>query len=211
MFVTAKSYIAWIGTNTGTVSGQYPVWDPINECYRTVQRQSLLNALAAATDVAFNEKPSHAAQNKEYRLFSQAKLVVTYEGRTIERMTLDMRTDVGMEGFLQPPPLAVSKIDPGGHGGPTLNFSWFGKGRPHLAAEPTFQAVKLRTSNYIWHAVSGTVDVSSGKVQVKATVRGSRFPSHRIFVNNVRQPQEQAQGPFTCLWDADASDPTMVR
>lgn len=218
--VTVKSFIALIGANVGSIPGwtltpPLPVPGlPIPPV--PVTRQSLLEALAKATDASFNENPMNSAKDKHYRLFSSCRFTVVFEGGKILAAAPgipDLDTDVGTEpasGGFQPPPLVVSPLSVGPNGNSFVEFSWNGKGRPHLAVEPNFQIVKPRTSVYIWHAITGRIDVSSGTPKTTVTLQGSQFPSHRVFVNG-SLAAELRQGVLSNLWVPDPADGTKVK
>lgn len=219
--VTVKSFIALIGANVGSMPGMtilppvpvpgIPIPVPV-----PVPRQKALEALAKATDAAFNEDPRNSAKDKHYRLFSSCRFTVVFEGGKILAAAPgipNLDTDVGTEpssGGFQPPPLMVSPLSVGPNGNSFVEFSWNGKGRPHLAVEPNFQVVKPRTSVYIWHAITGRIDVSSGTPKTTVALQGSQFPSHRVFVDGSIAAELQ-QGPFTNLWVPDPADGTKVK
>jgi hypothetical protein len=110
---------------------------------------------------------------------------------------------------LQPPPLIIYG-DHAGQAGDRFAFGWSGKSRPHNLAEPVFQHVCPRNSRYIWHNVEGEMACTPQGLATAVRVIGSRFPSHRVFVDGVVQG-DVPQGDFGLLWDEDPSDPTMVR
>ena len=127
-------------------------------------------------------------------------------------------TDSGKEciprtsACLQAPPLIVSGVTARVTSPTSFDFSWTAKGRPNLGAEPGMQLVCPRTSVFIWHNVSGRIECAGGEPRVAIRLTGSRFPSHRAFVNGVIQPPTIPQGPFSNLWvPAGSSDLTLVR
>jgi hypothetical protein len=212
--VTAKSFIALIGSRVGSIPGIKIVVPPppAPQIPVPVPRQTLLEALAKGTDFQFNENPRNTAKDKGYRLFSSCQFTVVFENKKILAAvpsTLD--TDVGNEGPLEPPPLITTPVKVSPTGGSSVTFSWFATGRPHRAAEPAFQEVQSRTSVFIWHAIEGEIDVSSGTAVTTVSIRGSQFPSHRVFVDSALVLPELVQGPFSNLWVADPTDSTRVR
>ena len=208
--VAVKSFIAVIGSKVGTIPGWTVV--PIPPPGVPVPRQTLLELMAKATDEAFSEDPRTVAKDKHYRLFSSCDFHLTWsDGKLLTATASALETDGGKEGPLQPPPLIATPVTTSVADG-MLTFSWTAKGRPHLAAEPSFQFVQPRTSVYIWHNIVGQISVSSGVPLITSMLRGSEFPSHRVFVDGkVRVPPELRQGPFSNLWVADSSDPTKVK
>ena len=212
--VAAKSFIAFIGSSVGTMPGVTFVIPPppVPSIPVPVTRQFLLESLAKATDAQFNEDPRSVFKDKLYRLFSSCRFTVVFENNKILAATPStLDTDVGKEGPIQPPPLVASAVSVSPTGGSSVTFSWTGKGRPDSLVEPGFQLVRSRTSVFIWHIVEGRIDVSSGSPVTTVTIRGSKFPSHRAFINGVIVFPELKQGPFSNLWDADFSDITKVR
>ena len=204
--VTAKSFIALIDNNVGTMTGIGDMW-PVGPM---VPRQTLLNALAAATDAAFNEDPRNTARDKRYRLFTRCSFNIIFQDQKILSVSTLMQSDGGKEGPLQPPPLIVTPVTLSPNGESFVTFSWEAKGRPHKAAEPAFDAIKHRTSVFIWHRIEGKIDVSSGTAVTTVSIDGSQFPSHRVFVGHDIVSTVH-QGPFTNLWVPHPADRTKVR
>jgi hypothetical protein len=219
--VVAKSFINVIGANTGKIPGTTVVPAPVPgfpvPILVPVKRQTLLELLATATDSQFRENPKAAAKNKGYRLFSACRFTVVFEDGKVLAASPglpELDTDVGTEppqGGLQPASLIVSPVTVTGKGTSVVKFSWFAKGRPHPLAEPPFQIVQPRSSVFIWHIVSGTIDASSGTPVTTVSIRGSQFPTHRVFLNGLPMAPDQKQGPFSNLWVADPADATKVR
>lgn len=208
--ITAKSFIGFIGSNVGTISGWTipPTIPPAPAV--PVPRQMLLNAMASTMDVIMNEDPRTIAKDKHYRLFSQCKITILFESTTILSTITELVTDSGKEGPLQAPPLITTPVKMSSTGKSFVTFSWRAKGRPHPAAEPPFQIIHPRTSVFIWHTVEGRIDVSSGAPVTTVSISGSQFPSHRVFRDIVIAANVR-QGPFSSLWVSDPSDPTLVR
>jgi hypothetical protein len=213
--VAAKSFIAFIGSSIGTMPGMTLVPNPLPPFVPIpVTRQFLLEAMAKATDAQFNEDPRTVARDKHYRLFTSCRFTVVFEDKKILAATPsipDLDTDVGKEGPIQPPPLIASAVSVSPKGGSSVTFSWSAKGRPDPLVEPGFQTVRSRTSVFIWHIVEGKIDVSSGTPVATVTIQGSKFPSHRAFINGLPEFPGLKQGPFSNLWDADFADNTKVR
>lgn len=204
--IVVKSFIMPIGLRVGSTACGIPfVGDP------------KLAVLAAATDLSFSENPPTDIKNKIYRLFSARTFRVTsLNGRLISvtpSPTVD--TDFGLECdparvvCLSPPPLTTSGISAGASGASTFDFAWTAKGRPNLAAEPAFQLVCPRISFFIWHRINGRIDCSGPTVKVFTTLNGSRFPTHRLYVNGAIRTS-MTQGNFSNLWVPTPSDPTLV-
>jgi outer membrane protein OmpA-like peptidoglycan-associated protein len=214
--LTAKSFIAPIGSRTGTATCFLPLPSP--PPLPPTGADQRLQLLAAATDAAFSENPLTDVPDKRYRLFSEcAFTVVCNPGAAPTVMVSPLSTDVGLEciprvgACLLPPPMTVITPVTVRSGGPnTFKFGWAAKGRPHLAAEPTFQSVCPRTSVFIWHRIDGTITCGpSGLRLTSFSLNGSRFPSHRLFVNGgivTTVPQTD----FRNLWVPDPSDSSLV-
>ena len=220
MEVTVKSFIATIGSNAGSIPGFTLVTPPppAPPVPIPVSQQFLLETFAKATDAQFNEDPTNSAKNKGYRLFSSCRFTVVFEDGKILAATPaipELDTDVGTEppsGGLQPPDLIITPVSISPKGDNFVTFSWTAKGRPHLAAEPSFQAVQPRSCSFIWHFIRGRIDISSGTPIVTVALQGSKFPSHRVFINGAPVlAQTLMQGPLSGLWDADPGDSTKVR
>ena len=155
--VTAKSFIAPIGTNIGVV------------CFPDLIAAGGLIAFARATDAAFSEAPADdrifvvaPPDNKGYRLFSSTEVLVNHRGPTLLSVGAAgaVSTDVGREcapgtGLCLDPPRAVlelpfstTRVDAS-----RVRFRWGIKGRPPLAAEAAFQ-VRCQTFGLLTPATS---------------------------------------------------------
>lgn len=205
--VVVKSFIAPVGWAAGFAY-----------CGGTADLR--LRALAAATDVAYSENPLTDAMDKRYRLYSSRYFSVTCSGgRIVTVVPFPLVTDAGKECLpstsvcLQPPSLIPSGVTAGPAGPSSYAFSWTAKGRPHLGAEPALQAVCPRTSVYIWHSITGRIECDASGPRLAITrLTGSRFPTHRAYVDGVVSGPTIAQGVLSNLWiPSSLSDPTLVR
>jgi hypothetical protein len=200
--VVVKSFIKCIGTGIGTLPFRCNVLSPGG--------QARLLALAVATDRMMCEDPMHDRKDKRYRLYSACTFRVTCQaGRVVAVSPSPLDTDTGMEGPLQAPPLITTPVNvlrtPDG-----FTFSWFARGRPHLGVEPGFQLVCPRTSVFIWHRISGRVRCTADGTDVTVNLTGSKFPTHRVFINGTPMQTVQ-QGGFARLWfPASLTEPTRV-
>lgn len=201
--VVVKSYIACIGLNAGSLPWRCSAVAPPGSEVR-------LRALALATDALMCEGPTTDAKDKGYRLFSACTFTVScQDGRLVNVVPSPLDTDTGKEGPLQAPPLIASPVAitrlPDG-----FTFGWFGRGRPNLGAEPPFQVVCPRLSVFIWHRINGQVRCTPAGIDVQVNLSGSRFPSHRAFVNG-SAVRTVPQGGFGRLWyPASLTEPTRV-
>jgi hypothetical protein len=107
-------------------------------------------------------------------------------------------------------PLQVSPGASGKKANDRITFSYRMRGQPNEMANKTMRAVKPRTCTFIWHEVSGSVVCRDNKPVVEASLRGSAFPSHRLWVQGGKV-KEIAEGPFIKLWECDPKDPTSVQ
>jgi len=210
IIISAKSFIATVGSKTGFIPGFTVVPAPPPLSTMPVPRQMLLLAMAKSLDGMMNEDPRSIAMDKAYRLFSECKFEIVFENNKILAAVPTLTTDAGKEGPLQAPPLIATSVSVSPLGESFVTFSWTAKGRPHLVAEPPFQLIKPRTSVFIWHTVTGKIDVSGKEPITTATIVGSRFPSHRLFIQTAIS-STITQGELTNLWDADTTDLTKVR
>jgi hypothetical protein len=166
---------------------------------------------AFSVPTSLGENPLDDLKDKHYRLFSSITIrVITDPSGNIVTIGQagPMRTDTGQEGFLQAPPLQVSRVSaiPTAKG---RTFSWFGKGCPNPLVEPGFQFVCPRTSRFIWHQVFVDVEPAGSTLSVSVSLSGSHFPSHRIYVDGAIK-STIPQGVFSDLWTPSSSDPTVV-
>jgi outer membrane protein OmpA-like peptidoglycan-associated protein len=217
--VVVKSYIALIGTRIGAPVCSFPLPMPPPAPPIPMSSAQRLAGLSAVTDVAYSEDPLKDRADKRYRLLSECTFDITCRGGSlINVIPSTLITDSGLEcipstgACLQPPSLTtMSPVSVRRTGANTFVFSWRVKGRPHLLAEPVFQAVCPRLSVFIWHQISGEVDCSGASPRIaQVTLVGSKFPSHRVFVNG-GIVNTIPQGVFSNLWISDPADRTLVK
>jgi hypothetical protein len=199
--VVVKSFIRCIGSNAGSLP-----W----RCGVIPGSAVRLRALALATDALMCEEPTHDRKDKRYRLYSSCTFRVTCrDGQIVDVTPSALDTDTGKEGPLQAPALITSPVTVG-RTPDGFTFSWFARGRPHLAAEPPFQLVCPRLSVFIWHRVTGRVRCTPTGTDVTVNLTGSKFPTHRVFVNGT-QMSTVPQGGFARLWfPVSLTEPTRV-
>jgi RHS repeat-associated protein len=194
-----KSYIMYIGTAIGTAP--------------TGGSQAALNAFAAATDLSYSETVFTDARDGLYRLYSERTFDVscdsadnlTYTGHSLD-------TDSGYEPYrnspYKAPPLTVVSSS-SSKTTSVLTFSWKIRGRPDPIFEFPFTAVSTRTCWFIWHQVDGTVTCKSGTPCPSASISGSAFPTHELYINNVSS-SFVPQGPFSGLWICSSKTPIEI-
>jgi len=181
-------------------------------------RPRLERALAWISNTNFSEHPTTPSPDaRDYRLWSQVVAVVScrddmvmswkasnlaHRGGT-ELRILDAETSV-ME------PLTIIPPAPGNDDVKQIAISYAIKGKPNDAALPVFQVVKPRTCSSIWHRLRVTITCRSGVAQTDVKLGGSRFPSHRMWINDDAGGAIE-QGPFSDLWNCDPSAPDLVQ
>jgi len=202
--VVVKSFIRHIGGATGLMICPDPLGtDPLG-----ILATGRLKGLALLTDAMFSETGPDDLKNLAYRLYSRQDFeVICEDGRPVSITPGFFDTDVGHEGPLVPPSLTVFARSTSPGPGGKLRFTWAGKSRPNLLAEPSFQEVCPRLSVFIWHEVEGEVDCTGVHI---TNLTGSHFPTHRVFIDGTID-SSVPQGDFKLLWTGGAfSDPTMV-
>lgn len=197
--VVVKSFINCIGRNLGTLPLRCPPFGYPN-----------LLAFALATDRMMCENPMHDRKDKGYRLFSACTFRVTCQnGRVTDVTPSALDTDTGKEGPLQAPSLTATPVTvtrtPDG-----FDFTWFGRGRPNLGAEPAMQLVCPRTSVYIWHRINGSVRCPAEGTNVTIALTGSKFPTHRAYVNGTPVRTVPQNGVARLWFPASLTEPTRV-
>lgn len=228
--VTGKSFINVVGSRVGSLNCGIDV-GPIRIPGAS---NPALRLLALATDQTFHENPTSdrvftapPPVSKGYRLFSQGRVEAVVRGGELAAVRLPggLLRDAGKEcpldlpGFpsiartacFNAPPLIVDRAFSTSRISATaIRFTWGVKGRPHPDVEPTFQFICRRTSVFIWHVITGVVELVHGVPTITSLdITGSQFPSHRAWVDGVVF-DNQPQGPMSNLWNASPSDPDRV-
>jgi hypothetical protein len=228
--VTGKSFINVVGSRTGSLACGIDI-GPLRIPGAS---NAGLAILARATDAAFSENPGNdrvftapPPENKGYRLFSQGRVEAVVRGGELAALHLPggLMTDAGKEcpldlpGFpriartscFSAPPLIVDRgFSTSRISATAIRFTWAVRGRPHPDVEPTFQFICRRTSVFIWHVITGVVELVHGVATItRLDITGSQFPSHRAWVDGVVF-DNQPQGPLSNLWNAAPGDPTRV-
>jgi hypothetical protein len=176
-------------------------------------------AMAAVVNCGtLNENPADGTKaSKNYRLWSELTIEVTCAANRIATWQLKpVQDDFGSEFIIfstagdLSKPLSGSPSNSGTMPVDKVTFSYRLRGRPNVAGNAAMEAVKHRTCTYIWHEVAGTLACQQGQPQVAASLRGSQFPSHRLWVRGTKVA-EVPQGPFKDLWICDPADPASVK
>lgn len=203
--VQAKSYIAAVNL--------------LDSSQFDADAKSCQQAMAALVDCGtLNESPIDGTKaSKAFRLWSELAIEATCAGGKVTKWDFKpVQQDFGSEfvffataGDLIKP-LKTSPSTQGSSATDKVTFSYRLRGRPNEAGVKAMNFVKPRTCSFIWHEVSGTLTCKQGSPIITADLKGSEFPSHRLWVNGKQVAQLQ-QGPFKNLWRCDPMDPTSVK
>jgi hypothetical protein len=204
--IRAKSFIAKID---GTDSSQFDVADPGH-----VQK---LVGFLVNTGVFGGEDPKDGlASSEKFRLHSTFPASVTCAGNKIVKWNLGgLQVEAGKEfGFIAAgadisKSLSVKPSAMGAVETDRITFSYAMRGQPNEAGNVLMRQVRSRTCTFIWHEVEGTLACRNGKVETNVSLKGSGFPSHRLWVDNALV-KDLPQGPFKRLWKCDSLNPVMV-
>ena len=194
--VTIKTYIARVGLSYGSLP--IPILTPPTT---RAAAYAKLVALAAVTDVQFNENPTNTAVDKGYRIYSNLNITATCTNNRLST-THRLTSDTGKEGPLQAPP-AIGLADYKQTNLQTWAFKWYLRAKPHPVAEPAFLAVWPRTNPYIWQKMEGFVSCENNNPRLVTNLfDGSKFPSHRYWIDAVEKHTKDQQG-MAELWKLD--------
>lgn len=180
----------------------------------TAQRLEALE-FAILLDTLMSEDPSsRSSATGDYRLWSELQVhglcsTDTLLSYFVQLPSTRFGTELGLEtsGTLVQP-LSISPTASGG-ATQTLKVAFEVRGRPNVAALPSFNLIRPRTCTWIWHRVSVEVKCELGNLTATGSIQGSKFPSHRLWIGeNVSMSIEQ--GPFESLWVCQATDPSIV-
>jgi len=188
--ITVKSFTANIGKRIGGFKDR-----------SAAQRGSVY---AWASDKLLSENPLTDQMSKNYRLFTQVDAsVACTKGSLTAWQFSKLISDTGKEppaGLFQAPPGLIRGVKFSRVNGSTISFEWFFYGKPHPVAEVAIQRIQPRTSVFVWHHIAGTISCVEGRPPaVEATLIGSRFPTHRWWLNNAIQTT-LPQGVMSTLW-----------
>ena len=205
--VTSKSVILPVGVDVGVIV----------RCLTDLSSPAKLLAFGQMLDVSVHDSCEGDKQDGKFRLFADVDFTVLHDSAKILGMiTKGPTTDVGLEclpvissACLTPPAITIVQNATKRISDTRIDFVWEVKGRPHNLAEPAFQAICPRTSKFIWHMVKGSVEMAGGVPTLTASIVGSAFPTHCLFVNGSRTGFVR-QGKLARLWDPHPSDPTLV-
>ncbi|MBB5456778.1 hypothetical protein [Paraburkholderia sp. Cpub6] len=203
--IQAKSFIQTVDLKDPTQ------FDPgVTKC------QQLMAAVVNCGVVGGEDPSDGSGATGNFRLRSEAQIDVSCSGNTISKwQILPIATATGKEflflatsGELSPAP----KASPGMQGAATnkLTLEYQMRGQPNAAGNLAMSSVKARSCTFIWQKINATVSCKAGKAETAVTLDGSKFPSHRVWVNGVLSG-EMNQGPFNNLWNCDPLDASKIR
>lgn len=177
------------------------------------------SAFAKLLNGSTNDAIDNDKFDKRYRFISQVKFsVAASNGKLIvtvihEKNKALIETDFGVEKTpiktFTPPPLRIEQLRFKPMSNTRFDFGWTVLGRPHWLSEPLFEEICHRDCVYIWHKVTGSITLDSGKIILSVGISGSRFPSHALFIDHV-QTKLVRQGALGNLWISDTADPARV-
>jgi hypothetical protein len=206
IMMQVKSYIAPLNLSDSSQ------WDPDAKSCQTVM------AAIVSCGTKFGEDPADGTrQTGNFRLLSQLKIDANCDGRKVSDWTIrPVETDFGKEFYfistsgdlgkpLNANPSATGKMPVD-----KVTLSYRVRGQPNAAGTALMSLVKARTCRYIWHEVSAILTCKGSKLDVAASLTGSAFPSHKLWVQG-SVAKHLTQGPFRSLWKCDPSDPTSVQ
>jgi RHS repeat-associated protein len=211
MKVVGKSFIARIGNNMGTrPRAQIEIDEPKPSLGDLITRNLVLGgiwlALAGKTDADYSEDPSDdklSTTGFDYRLYTKKEFRWCCEDSKIVGLTLSgTKLDFGKEK------LASMILSAGGGALPekwsmtesSLSGYYGVWGRPNPIADAGL-AVFPRAENRIWHMIRLKIVCNGSEATVVTNQLGSKFPSHRLWVDGKPLGDTLRQGPFSDLWN----------
>jgi RHS repeat-associated protein len=177
---------------------------------KTHKQLAALSAIATASELVGDNGTSDA-QDGKYRLFSRFKLYFNCKCDKIQERSIraeyiaasgsEAGIKVGSAFDIQTTKFSDDKS--------SIDFDYRVKGKPLDIAEVGFQQVQARTSMFIWHRVTGNVDCKDGKGRHTASLSGSGFPMHTLFIHG-RKAKVIGSQDLSLLWIADPTNATLV-
>jgi len=203
--VQAKSFIAAVDLR------DHSQFDSANACGEKFQ------AFAVNCTLWGGENPKDGnLDTGEFRLWSQVNVDAQCNSNKITKWNFSgITSSFGKEAFFQTSGdvskrLSTSASPAAASAADRVDFSYKVRGQPIAAVNAALASARPRTCTFIWHEVSGSLTCSNGTPTIRASLAGSGFPSHRVWVND-RKAADLPQGAFKKLWDCDPVDPTSVR
>jgi hypothetical protein len=185
---------------------------------RTIRKEECASAtenlFRCATNFAVAENPTTPARDTgDYRLLTKVDIVADCDGnRVVSWRVGPLQTSVGKEGPLEAKGRVGAPLKVSPERGPAAKvaFQYTFMGQPNPATWAGFRIVGPRTCSWIWHEVQGALTCADGKLQLIPSLYGSRFPSHRIWVDQ-QVVQTIDQEKLQALWECSTTDPELVR
>lgn len=175
------------------------------------------NAFAVNCTLWGGEDPQDGGVDSgNFRLFSQLNVQATCSGNKVASWSIGgLATSFGKEAFFQTSgnvskPLQAVPSMSGAVPVNSVDFSYRVRGQPIDRVNQALAAARPRTCTYIWHEVRGSLKCAGGAPTVVASINGSGFPSHRLWIGGDLQ-KDLPQGSFKLLWQCDPLDPTSVK
>lgn len=179
--------------------------------------QTAMAALVNCGTIGGEDPKAPSKTDGGYRLWSEVKADATCAGDKVTGWNIaPVSIDAGNEFVFittsadLSPSLRATPSQAGSSPVDKISFSYRMRGQPNVAANKLMSEVKPRSCSFIWHVVEGNLSCKAGKPVLNATLRGSGFPSHRLWIDG-KLVKDQPQGPFDKLWRCDAIDPTLVQ
>jgi hypothetical protein len=127
-------------------------------------------------------------RGESYRLFTRVIYSFgAHKGEVVNPKLLATTIDNGVEFpyfFLGTINLKGPKLTKNSDG--TYSVAWLGYGKPDSGPELSLQAVAARQSVNIWHLLQLKVTSTPSGIVGAVDLRGSEFPSHRVWLNGSR-------------------------
>jgi hypothetical protein len=203
--VRVKSFIAAVNLTDPTQ------FDSANSC------SERFNAFAVNCTLWGGENPADGELDSgQFRLWSQVLVEAQCNANKVTKWKIaGLTTSFGKEAFFQTSgnvskPLSVSPSPGSSAAVDRVEFGYRVRGQPLAAVNSALAAARPRTCTFIWHEVNGLLTCVGGNPVVKTTVKGSGFPSHRVWIDGTKT-SDVPQGAFKKLWDCDSIDSTSVR
>jgi hypothetical protein len=168
--------------------------------------------------------PASSFRDGRYRLYSEVALTASFDEETCKLTVTPTKylIDGGRELLVIPTSMRASRLRIEDVSDEAVRFAYVVAGRPNVLADAdwlatfidiipflsvSFADVLWRHPNYryIHHKVSGTISRGNGNLEIGAQLDGSKFPSHRLFING-KVEATIPQGALSELWYLDSID-----
>jgi hypothetical protein len=144
----------------------------------------------------------------KYRLWSKVTFTITCDGDAVTSVVeKDRDSHTGTEGPFQAPDgsfrTVKAFVDDEGVG----HVGYFFSGRPPLAIEPSFQAIRVRKCPFIWHypyIKMESCSVERLEWYGHTSIGGSNFPTRRWWTGPTQPVEIIEQGDIEELWHCES-------